>query len=206
MPQAGSYLSTTDLLLLSGGLDSTALAVIHRPAVCLTIDYGQRAAQGEIQAAREICRELGLRHDVLALPLNGLGLGLMAGQTGSAHSEHPEFWPFRNTLLITLGAMFAVTHGLGRVLIGTLATDLRHRDGLPDFLRLMAELVRMQEGGIEVVAPALDDDALSLIRRSNAPASVLGWTHSCHVSAIACGQCPGCHKHSNTLEELGWNR
>jgi 7-cyano-7-deazaguanine synthase len=199
-------LSTTDLLLLSGGLDSTALAVIHRPAVCLTIDYGQRAAPGETQAAREICRELGLRHEVLTLPLRDLGAGLMAGQSESALSEHPEFWPFRNTLLITLGAMYAAKHRLDRVLIGTSATDDRHRDGSPAFMRGMAEVVRMQEGGIEVVAPALDEDALSLIRRSEAPSSVLGWTHSCHASAIACGQCPGCHKHSNTLEALGWNR
>jgi 7-cyano-7-deazaguanine synthase len=199
-------LSTTDLLLLSGGLDSTALAVIHRPAVCLTIDYGQRAAQGEIQASREICRELGLRHDVLVLPPHELGAGLMAGQSQSVLSEYPEFWPFRNTLLITLGAMYAVKYGLDRVLIGTSATDVRHRDGSPEFLHGMAEVVRMQEGGIELVAPALGDDALSLIRRSGAPDSVLGWTHSCHVSAIACGHCPGCHKHSNTLGELGWNR
>lgn len=196
----------TDLLLLSGGLDSTALAVIHRPAVCLTIDYGQRAAQGEIQASREICRELDLRHDMLPLPLHELGTGLMAGQPDSALSENPEFWPFRNMLLITLGAMYAAKHRLDRVLIGTLATDVRHRDGSPEFLHGIAEIVRAQEGGIELVAPALGDDALSLIRRSGAPESVLGWTHSCHVSAIACGHCPGCHKHSNTLEVLGWNR
>lgn len=199
-------MSTTDLLLLSGGLDSTALAVIHRPAVCLTVDYGQRAAQGEIQASREICRELVLRHDVLALPLHELGAGLMAGDSESILSEHPEFWPFRNMLLITLGAIYSAKYGLDRVLIGTSATDLRHRDGSPEFLQRMADVVRIQEGGIEVVAPALEDDALSLIRRSGAPASVLGWTHSCHVSVIACGHCPGCYKHSNTLEELGWNR
>lgn len=196
----------TDLLLLSGGLDSTALAIIHRPALCLTIDYGQRAAAGEIQAALEICREIGLRHEVLPLQLPELGAGLMAGERESALSEHPEFWPFRNTLLITLGAMFAAKHGLNRVLIGTSATDNRHRDGSPAFVRGMAEVVRMQEGSIEVVAPALDEDALSLILRSRAPASVLAWAHSCHVGAIACGQCPGCHKHSNTLEALGWNR
>jgi 7-cyano-7-deazaguanine synthase len=196
----------TELLLLSGGIDSTALAVLHHPNVALTVDYGQRAAPGEISAAQSICAELGLRHDVLHIPIGALGLGLMAGTEPSSLSEHAEFWPFRNQFLLTIGAMYAVRHGLIRVLIGTVATDVRHRDGSADFLRRANDLMREQEGGIEVLAPGLNEDTVALVRRAQVPSSILGWTHSCHVGPLACGQCPGCIKHSSLMEELNWNR
>lgn len=38
-------------LLLSGGLDSTAIAAWQRPDVCVTVDYGQRPARGELAAS-----------------------------------------------------------------------------------------------------------------------------------------------------------
>lgn len=196
----------TELLLLSGGVDSAALAVLHRPQVALTVDYGQRAAPGEISAARSICAELGLRHDVVHIPIGALGSGLMAGTEPSPLSQHIEFWPFRNQFLLTIGAMHAVRHGLKRVLIGTVATDARHRDGSADFLRRANDLICEQEGGIEVLAPGLREDTATLVRRAQVPASILGWTHSCHTGPLACGQCPGCIKHSNLMEELDWNR
>jgi 7-cyano-7-deazaguanine synthase len=196
----------TELLLLSGGIDSTALAVLHRPRIALTLDYGQRAAAGEISAAKSICSELGLRHDVLTIPVGSLGSGLMNGSSPSPLSEHVEFWPFRNQFLLTIGAMHAARHGLTRVLIGTVATDVRHRDGSADFLQRANDLIREQEGGIQAVAPAIKEDPETLVRRAQIPPSVLGWTHSCHVGPLSCGQCPGCIKHSNLMEALNWNR
>lgn len=89
------------LLLLSGGIDSLALAAWTKPAICLTIDYGQRAARAEIQASNEICKALGLRHDTISAPIPSLGMGDMSDQAVSRHSKYPEFWPFRNQYLVT---------------------------------------------------------------------------------------------------------
>ena len=38
-------------LLLSGGMDSIAIAWWKRPDIALTLDYGQQAANAEIKAA-----------------------------------------------------------------------------------------------------------------------------------------------------------
>jgi 7-cyano-7-deazaguanine synthase len=38
-------------LLLSGGMDSVALAYWLRPDVAFTIDYGQLSAEGELRSA-----------------------------------------------------------------------------------------------------------------------------------------------------------
>ena len=66
-------MAVNELLLLSGGMDSIALAWSLRPKLSLTVDYGQLPAKGEIQAASAVCAELGLAHRVLTLDCNSLG-------------------------------------------------------------------------------------------------------------------------------------
>src|SRR4051812_5109212 len=92
------------LLLLSGGMDSIALAWAIRPDLSLTIDYGQLAAPGEIRAAKAVCAELGLGHKVLKIDCSGIGSGDMAGARPSEVAPVSEWWPFRNQLLVTMGA------------------------------------------------------------------------------------------------------
>ena len=118
----------SELLLLSGGIDSTALAAWRRPELCLTVNYGQRAADGEIRAAAQVCLDLGLKHDVLSVRIPSLGSGDLLGEDSSALSPHSDFWPFRNQFLITLAGMMAIKCGCDTVLIGTVSTDLRHKD------------------------------------------------------------------------------
>ena len=84
----------SDLLLLSGGIDSIAIAAWCRPASCLTIDYGQRPAPAEIDSAAEVCRRLGLVHDVIRVPVGRLGSGILAGQPASEFSLMKSFGRF----------------------------------------------------------------------------------------------------------------
>lgn len=191
------------VLLLSGGIDSIALAAWHRPELCLTVRYGQAAADAEVQSSARACQELGLRHEVLEVALPSLGSGCMAGQTASPHSVHEEFWPFRNQYLITLAGMVAIKEGLREILIGTVVTDRRHADGSPEFLRAIRELIGLQEGAVQVRAPAAELTSEQLVEQSGISMAVLGWAHSCHTSALACGNCPGCRKHSQVMTSLG---
>lgn len=194
----------SDLLLLSGGIDSIALAAWRRPSICLTVDYGQVAAAAEIRASSQVCKDLGLQHEILTARVPDLGAGDMAGQTQSLHSAHSEFWPFRNQYLITLGAMAALRKGCTRVLIGTVVTDKRHRDGSVDFVHSLDRILAMQEGTIRLVAPAASMRSEELIRASRVPVQVLGWSHSCHVASLACGRCRGCQKHVEVMSALDW--
>lgn len=196
-----------DLLLLSGGLDSTALAVMNRPGGCLFIGYGQTAADAERRAATQVALELGLRLDTLDIATETLGAGLMASRLDSAAdalSVAPEWWPFRNQLLITIGASWAVTRGYSKVLIGTVASDAsRHRDGSAEFLAAMDHVVAMQEGGVRVAAPASHLTTAELIEVSGVSDAVLGWTHSCHRANLPCAQCPGCVGRADALRGAG---
>lgn len=48
-------------ILLSGGMDSIALAYWLRPEVAITLDYGQKAAEAEIAAAARVAQLLRIR-------------------------------------------------------------------------------------------------------------------------------------------------
>lgn len=195
---------TDAVLLLSGGLDSTALAALFRPALCLAVDYGQRSASGELRAAAAICQALSLTLKTLTLDLGGLGGGLLKNEDAIPGAPSPEWWPYRNQILVTAAASVALQAGLPRVLAGTVAGDgARHIDGRPDFYQALDRLISMQEGGIRVHAPAVGEISADLVRRSGLSEDVLGWTISCHRASFPCGDCPGCWKRSQVLSDLG---
>ena len=190
-------------LLLSGGMDSTSLAYWKRPDIGITVDYGQRPADAEIQASSAVCRALGLRHEVVRADCSAFGSGDMAGSVPSDVAPVPEWWPFRNQLILTLAGMAAIKFGVTELMIGALATDGAHADGRPEFIDAMSVLMSAQEGGIRVTAPAISMTAVELVVASGIPTDVLAWAHSCHVGNFACGQCRGCSKHYTTWKALG---
>jgi len=190
-------------LLLSGGMDSIAIAFWKRPELAITIDYGQRAALAEIRAAEAVADDIGIELQIIRADLGHLGSGDMAGNQAANVAPVPEWWPFRNQMLITLAAMKAIPLGVERLLIGTLKTDRQHADGTPAFVHGMNEVLRMQEGAITIEAPAIELSASELVRTSGVSMDILAWAHSCHVGEHACGMCRGCRKHYETMAELG---
>lgn len=194
------------LLLLSGGLDSTALAAMVCPDHCLYIDYGQIPAAAERRAARQVATELALPFDEITVAAGDVGGGLMAGQDQEASPAgvSAEWWPYRNQLLITLAAAWGVRRRFSTILIGTVAADSsRHADGTDEFLTGMDQLLALQEGGLRLHAPAAHLSAAELINASGACDALLGWTHSCHRANLPCAKCPGCVKHAEALAQAG---
>jgi 7-cyano-7-deazaguanine synthase len=173
-----------------------------RPEQTLTIDYGQVSAAGEIRAASAISAVLGLAHAVLRIDCSAIGSGLLAGREQVALAPVPEWWPFRNQLLLTLAAAWAIPRGLGTLIAGSVASDGVHVDGTAQFYAAAGRLLEMQEGGIAVSTPAIEMTSEELLNTAQVPAGLLGFTHSCHRSDMACGLCPGCLKRSAVLERV----
>lgn len=194
------------LLLLSGGLDSTAVAAMVRPEHCIHIDYGQTPEDAELRAAAQVAADLGLPFTSLGVPASPVGAGLMKAEPADGilpADASPEWWPFRNQLLITLAAAWGVQRGFEVVIIGTVASDAaRHADGTRTFLTRIDGLLSIQEGHLRVEAPAADMSSAELITTSGVTDAVLGWTHSCHRANFPCGACPGCVKRQEVLKEL----
>ena len=189
-------------LLLSGGMDSIAVAYWKRPEIAITINYGQKAAEAETAAAAQVATELSLRHEILKIDCTSIGSGDMAGTDPLESAPVPEWWPFRNQLLVTFAAARGMSLGVTEIMTGSVVSDKSHADGRPEFYHALDRLVALQEGEIKVSAPALRMSTAELVRAAKVPRSLLAWSHSCHTGNLACGGCRGCVKHYEVTKDL----
>ena len=188
------------LMLLSGGLDSAAVAALEQPTRALFVDYGQAAARAERKAARAVAQHLDLELDELAIDLSSVGAGLLCPGQQIDDAPTEEWFPYRNQHLATIAAGHALKHGLGVVVLGLIAGDgTRHLDGTSTFLNTLDMLIRSQEGGLRAIAPHINTPAHELLIRSRLPQELLERTHSCHARDVACGECPGCVRRAELL-------
>lgn len=192
--------------LLSGGMDSIALAYQERPAIAFTIDYGQVCASAEIEAAGVVAAALQCRHEIIRVDCRALGSGDLAMKAAHSMGAAQEWWPYRNQLLVTLAAMRGVDIGVTELLLASVKSDGTFRDGTGEFVKRIDALLSFQEGAMRVQAPASHLTTEELVRQSGVPFSLLAWAHSCHCSNLACGDCRGCYKHQLTMEALGHGR
>ncbi|MHB8380621.1 MAG: 7-cyano-7-deazaguanine synthase [Acidimicrobiales bacterium] len=192
------------LILLSGGVDSTALASICHPDAALFIDYGQRPAPAERRAATVVSGLLEVPLLEVAVDLRPIGAGLLLDEVPIQNSSSPEWWPFRNQLLVSIAASIAIRHGYIDLIVGTVSGDgSRHADGTLEFYEALDKCVRIQEGGVSVRVPGIRETTEQLVVRSGLGEDILGWTISCHRSELPCGDCPGCWKRARVMKNLG---
>ena len=195
------------LMLLSGGLDSAAVAALERPDRALFVNYGQVPAEAERDAAKAIARHLDLQLDEVDVDLSTLGSGLLAGHPQLEGAPTPEWFPFRNQHLVTIAAAHALKHNLGAVVLGLVNGDGdRHSDSTPEFVFMADALVRHQEREVRVLAPHIDVQPHELLARSGLGEDAIDQTYSCYLSGSACGQCPGCTRRTEVLERLTRHR
>ena len=190
-------------ILLSGGMDSIALAYWLRPEHAFTIDYGHKSAEAEIHAASQVSQALNMQHHVISVDCSSLGSGNLSGNPPLDFAPVSEWWPYRNQLLVTLACMKGVSFGLSHLVVGSVKTDDSHLDGTEEFYENLSRLISQQEGEIEIEYPAINMDTLELIEKSGVPSSILLWAHSCHTSNQPCLSCNGCMKYLYVSQKLG---
>lgn len=190
-------------ILLSGGMDSIALAYWKNPGHSITIDYGQKAAKAEIRAAQQISKQLDIKHHIIKVDCSALGSGDMNGSKPLKISPITEWWPYRNQLLVTLACMKAVSLGIKELIVGSVSSDGAHKDGTKNFYEYLSKLMEYQEGKIKINCPAIEMNTVELIKKANLPQSLLYWAHSCHTANQPCMKCNGCKKYLYTLQMLG---
>ena len=190
-------------LLLSGGMDSIAIAYWLRPEIAFTLNYGQVAADAEVAAASAVCTALEIEHQVLTVDCSDIGSDDLSGRDALDLAPKSDWWPFRNQMLVTLCGMAALSKGVSEIWVGSVKNDGYHKDGGEDFYQLLSQLMSSQEGGLTVTAPAIHLTTTELIKKSAVPDELLMWAHSCHKSNTPCCNCRGCNKYFSVLAELG---
>lgn len=190
-------------ILLSGGMDSICLAYWKKPKYAFTINYGQKSAKSEIQAASQISKALGIEHHIISINCSKLGSGDLSNSAPLEIAPISEWWPYRNQLLITFACMKGVALKINKLYVGSVLTDGAHIDGTKEFYSNISKLIELQEGNISISVPAIDISTTDLIKKSQIPYSLLLWAHSCHTSNEPCMNCNGCKKYLYILQQLG---
>lgn len=191
-------------ILLSGGMDSISLAYWKKPSIAITIDYGQLSADTEVRISQIVAEILQMEHHIIKVDCSHLGSGDLLNEASMDISPSPEWWPYRNQLLVTFALMKGIKLGVHEIMVASVKTDGFHKDGTSMFYETINQLSTYQEGGISITAPCIDINTVELIKLSKIPKEILFWAHSCHKSNIACGNCRGCLKYAQVMTELSY--
>lgn len=196
--------SNKTAILLSGGMDSIAIAYWKKPNIAITIDYGQKCAEAEIRSAAFVAKELGIEHHIIHVDCSSLGSGCLHGSEPLAIAPMHEWWPYRNQLLVTLACMKAITLGVKTIYVGSIKQDGdRHKDGTSEFYNMLSALTEYQEGSIRVEMPAAELNTADIVKKYKVPLYLILHSHSCHTANIPCLDCPCCVKNYKVRQELG---
>ena len=185
--------------LVSGGLDSTLMAVLATEARVeqfpLFVNYGQRFLKRELAACRRSMRINHLRKPAVA-DIGGFGTLIRSGLTDrKLHVVEDAFTPGRNLLFLLLGASYAYQVGANAVAIGLLSerTSL-FPDQTSEFIIMAQAMLSACMGrSVKVLTPLSEfskHDVVSLARKKK-----IEGTYSCHMGGqVPCGRCISCRE------------
>lgn len=190
---------TKIVTLVSGGLDSTLLAVLAQEEGLqqypLFINYGQRALEQEFAACKRSMAALGLPEPQVA-DLAGFGALIRTGLTDpSKRVQEDAYTPGRNMLFLLTAAAYACQVGADTVSIGLLNEETSlFPDQTQDFLLEAEKILRLAVArDISVIAPLAEffkKDVVEVATRKG-----IFSTYSCHLGTEKpCGACIACNE------------
>jgi 7-cyano-7-deazaguanine synthase len=186
--------------LVSGGLDSTLMAVlIEESGVSqhpLFVNYGQRAMEREYNACRQVFRELHLPEPACA-QLSGFGQLIRSGLTDVTQDVATNaFTPGRNLLFIMTAGAYASQVGASGVCIGLLdERSILFPDQSDEFLTSAEQTLSIALGRpLRVLAPLRSMSKADVVELARLKG--IRGTYSCHAgSDPACGVCIACREY-----------
>jgi 7-cyano-7-deazaguanine synthase len=197
------------VVLLSGGLDSaTVLAIASHRFECHAISFNYRQRHiSELEAARKIARQLGIRHQVIQLD-DGVLAGSALTDTGiNIPDELGEgipvtYVPARNTVFLAHALAVAEVIGSSDIFIGVNAVDYSgYPDCRPEYIEAFSKMANLAtKAGVEgqhlvIHTPLISMSKAEIIRTGVELGVDYGQTISCYqadADGRACGVCDSC--------------
>ena len=190
------------VLLLSGGIESATLLAMEAPrgpVTPLVVDYGQRGARREAQAAMRLCAA----HDLkpVHLDLAAVGERFREGLETRAHVPLPH----RNLVILALAVSYAGRDGTARVTLALNRDDLAaYASASSSFLERFTALANTLQPGLEIATPLIDRDKAGVIRLGHELGVDFAVTWSCLLGyETHCGSCPQCRKRREAFRAAG---
>ncbi len=204
--------------LLSGGLDSTTVAVFakSRGYEChaLSFDYGQRHRK-ELECALNIANRIGVEHKIIRINLGDVAYSALTGhaavdkrEISAISASIPNTYvPSRNIVFLSVAASYAESIGAREIFIGANAIDYSgYPDCRPEFFNsfelALNSGTRAGDFRIRVPLQYLSKrDIVKLALKLEAP---LELTTSCYEGeGLACGHCDSCQLRLRGFMESG---
>ena len=215
------------IVLLSGGLDSVVSCAcaceVGHVCLALTFDYGQRAAQREIEAAHDCCHSLGISHRVLRLDwLSDITKTALVNTTqdipqvniedldaplGECIEKVRQVWvPNRNGLFINIGAAFAESMKASSIVTGF---NREEGDAFPDnslhFVEAANNSLKLSTLDplcvVSYTQHLRKGEIVQLGIEKNAP---LHSIYSCYLGEeLMCGRCESCMRVKRAFQSTG---
>lgn len=205
------------IVVFSGGQDSTTCLLwakeSFREVEAVTFNYGQRHSL-EIECAKEIAKELGVKHHILDMSLlnqlapNALTRDDIKVEDGVDGELPSTFVPGRNLLFLSFAGVLASQVGAKHIVTGVCETDF---SGYPDcrdiFVKSMNVTLNLSMDDNFVIDTPLmwlnKAQTWELADQLGALEFVREKTLTCYNGVIAdgCGDCPACKLRKKGLDE-----
>jgi 7-cyano-7-deazaguanine synthase len=200
------------VLLASGGMDSTTLAYWLMRRNCgvtpLFIDYGQHCAKTEYEAlkmvlptgcARPIAVNISdIYHNAKSRLISEPNLWI------ESMEGDPLYLPYRNLLLLSVGAAFATSHNSSVLYAAFINSN--HAKEIDCSARFFSTLEKVlsEYGSIELRMPFRNMSKVQVARMGVRLRVPLAATYSCQASSrVPCGACPNCVDRLEALKQIG---
>lgn len=226
----GPIEKASHLVLLSGGLDSVVasfIALQRGPIVgAIVFDYGQRAAEKEIQAATNIARHLEIPLQVIPLPflkevtktalvmhtkvVPQIKMSALDNRSETEKSAMDVWVPNRNGLFLNIAACIAEAKGIEEIVVGFNAEEaMTFPDNSANFVNCANSFFLLSTlSKPKVYAPTIGDNKTEIVKRGLELGIPFEEVWSCyHGMKRMCGTCESCQRSMRAYQRAGiWNR
>jgi len=200
------------VILVSGGLDSTTLMYLFINKgvefVPLFINYGQHCVETEYQTLLDVIPPQ-YKNKIEVLDVSSV-----YKYSKSRFIKPANLWkekitaddlyiPYRNVLLLTIGASFAQTIGMNRVYSAFINSNhAKEIDCSSSFFNKLDELLS-EYGSIKIEMPFRNLTKYEVAKIGINYKAPIGSTFSCQASPkIPCGACPNCVDRLEALRKI----
>ncbi len=208
------------IILLSGGLDSiVSLAAAQKNydvRLALTFDYGQKAFEKEVTAAKKIAEYYALEHKIIELDwlkkINKanspeLSENDLKNDATMAESAKHAWVPNRNAVLINIAAAFAdtVDSDYKYIIIGANLEEAQtFTDNSADFISAINNSLHFSTNSkVQVVAPFMEKNKAEIMQFAVSNEVPVEYLYSCYAGSEAhCGKCESCLRLKRAISTL----
>ena len=182
-----------DLVLFSGGLDSTVLlydAIERNPdAGVISFDFGQPSIREELYAVAQFKHHLDFSGPVLKIPMLRVETYMGSGGDG------PRVLPGRNLIMLAYAQQYAAMNGFDRVVYGATKDDHDdYPDCTPRFVGMLSQATWL-DTKVRVAIPLAGHTKAQVVERGRELNVPFDWTWSCYQPVALnrpCGECASC--------------